>query len=111
MARIAPEIGGWFENFESGELFEVVAVDHPGRAIEIQYSDGALSEIDFDSWPQLPVIGAAAPEDANAGYGQVADEMQDEEDTGYRSPLFNSARSAIDKLEGESFPGTDEFND
>ncbi|MCK7597322.1 hypothetical protein M0G74_08565 [Microbulbifer sp. CAU 1566] len=108
MARIAPEIGSWFENFQSGELFEVVAVDHPSRTIEVQYIDGALDEIDFLSWPRLPVIGAAPPEDANAGYGSLAREMQDDEDAGFKSPLFSPAQSAIDKLEGESFPGTDE---
>ncbi|WP_051686919.1 DUF6763 family protein [Microbulbifer sp. HZ11] len=108
MARIAPEIGNWFENFDTGDLFEVVAVDHPARTIEIQYVDGSLDEIDFQNWPGMPVIGAAAPEDPNAGYGTVADEMQDEEDAGYRSPIFSPAQSAIDRLEGESFPGTDE---
>ena len=108
MARIAPEIGSWFENFGTGDLFEVVAVDHPSRTIEIQYVDGSLDEIEFHNWPSLPVIGAAAPEDANAGYGTVADEMQDEEDAGYKSPIFSPAQSAIDRLEGESFPGTDE---
>ncbi|MBB5210570.1 DUF6763 family protein [Microbulbifer hydrolyticus] len=108
MARIAPEIGSWFENFDSGDLFEVVAVDHPGRTIEIQYLDGTLGEIDFQSWPRMPVIGAAEPEDANAGYGTLAEEMQDAEDGGYRSPILSPAQSAIDRLEGESFPGTDE---
>ncbi|WP_428821416.1 DUF6763 family protein [Microbulbifer sp. MCCC 1A16149] len=108
MARIAPEIGSWFENFDSGDLFEVVAVDHPSRTIEIQYVDGSVDEIDFHSWPRLPVIGAAAPEDANAGYGTLAEEMQDAEDSGFTSPLFSPAQSAIDRLEGESFPGTDE---
>ncbi|HEY8569421.1 DUF6763 family protein [Microbulbifer sp.] len=108
MARIAPEIGSWFENFESGDLFEVVAVDQPSRTIEIQYLDGTLDEIDFHSWPQLPIIGAAAPEDANAGYGTWAKEMQDDEDAGFTSPIFSPAQSAIDRLEGEAFPGTDE---
>ncbi|WGL17261.1 hypothetical protein PVT68_02925 [Microbulbifer bruguierae] len=108
MARIAPEIGSWFENFESGDVFEVVAVDQPSRTIEIQYEDGSLDEIDFQSWPRLPLVGAAAPEDANAGYGSSAEEMQDEEDAGFRSPVFSPAQSAIDKLEGESFPGNDD---
>ncbi|WP_299593043.1 DUF6763 family protein [uncultured Microbulbifer sp.] len=108
MARIAPEIGSWFENFDSGDLFEVVAVDHPSRTIEIQYLDGSLDEIDFQNWPRLPVIGAAEPEDANAGYGTLAEEMQDDEDAGFRSPILSPAQTAIDRLEGESFPGTDE---
>nr|WP_010130556.1 DUF6763 family protein [Microbulbifer agarilyticus] len=108
MARIAPEIGSWFENFGTGDLFEVVAVDHPSRTIEIQYLDGSIDEIEFQSWPSLPVIGAAAPEDANASYGTFADEMGDEEDAGFKSPIFSPAQSAIDRLEGDSFPGTDE---
>lgn len=108
MARIAPEIGSWFENFESGDLFEVVAIDQASRTIEIQYFDGSLGEIEFYSWPKTPIIGAAAPEDANAGYGTLAEEMNDEEDSGFRSPIFSPAQSAIDRMEGESFPGTEE---
>ena len=108
MARIAPEIDSWYENFDSGDLFEVVAVDYPARTIEIQYLDGTVDELDFDSWPQMPVIGAAPPEDANAGYGTVADEMQDEEDSGYHSPVLSPAKNLIDRLEGDSFGGTDD---
>ncbi|MFV8782461.1 DUF6763 family protein [Microbulbifer sp. SA54] len=108
MARIAPEIGSWFENFDTGDLFEVVAVDYQGHSIEIQYLDGTVDEIEFDSWPQLPVIGAAPPEDANAGYGRLAEEMQDAEDGGYRSPVLSPAQNAVDRLEGDSFSGTDE---
>lgn len=109
MARIAPEIGSWFENFDTGDVFEVVAVDYPSRTIEIQYFDGTVDEIDFDGWPQLPVIGAAPPEDANAGYGTLASEMQDEEDGGYRSPVLSPAKSAIDRLEGDTFKGSEEI--
>lgn len=108
MARIAPEIGSWFENFDTGDLFEVVAVDYQAHSIEIQYLDGTVGEIEFDSWPKLPVIGAAPPEDANAGYGSLAEEMQDAEDGGYRSPVLSPAQNTIDKLEGDSFAGTDE---
>ena len=43
-------IGSWYRTSDS-RLFEVVAVDR--KSIEIQYEDGALEELDLDSWLYL----------------------------------------------------------
>ncbi|WP_323844066.1 DUF6763 family protein [Microbulbifer magnicolonia] len=102
MAHLQPEIGNWFEDLDSGQLFEVVAIDELQQTVEVQYLDGTLDEFELDHWQSLPVIGAAPPEDANIAYGLSVTE-QDSSASGvdfYLNPL--------DTVEGESFIGTDE---
>lgn len=60
--RLEPEIGKWYRN-ESGAVFEVVAFDEEEGVIEIQHFDGAIEELDLESWfGQLPKA-QAEPED------------------------------------------------
>ena len=44
-----PRIGDWYESVGSDD-FEIVAIDEEEAALEIQYFDGSVEEIDFDSW-------------------------------------------------------------
>ena len=44
-----PAIDVWYRT-SSGDIFEVVAFDPNEDAIEIQYIDGTLEELDTDSW-------------------------------------------------------------
>lgn len=44
-----PEIGEWYKN-EEGVSLEVIAVDEEEQVIEIQYFDGSIEELDFDTW-------------------------------------------------------------
>jgi hypothetical protein len=57
-----PKIGNWFKN-SSGQTFEVVALDEKDGTIEIQYFDGAVEELDTDSWEELLVEPIEPPED------------------------------------------------
>jgi hypothetical protein len=57
-----PVIGEWFQG-PSGELFEVVAIDHDDDTIEVQYFDGTLEEFDSETWAAQGVIEADPPED------------------------------------------------
>ncbi|WP_237056013.1 DUF6763 family protein [Microbulbifer sediminum] len=104
MAHSHPDIGNWFEMIDSGQLFEVVALDDLHRTVEIQYLDGTLDELDMEQWQSLPLATAAPPEDANIAYGMTARE---------HSPSSSDAtlpdqQNPLDYLEGESFSGTDE---
>ena len=58
-----PEIGQWYQHLDKGELFLVTGVDEESGTIEIQYFGGDLDEIDFESWDQLELAPAEAPED------------------------------------------------
>lgn len=60
---IDPIEGNWYQHFDKGEKFEVLAVDEDSRLIEIQYFDGNLEEIDFDGWYNLEIEPIEPPED------------------------------------------------
>lgn len=104
MAHLQPEIGNWFEDIDSGMLFEVVAIDDLQQTVEVQYLDGTLDEFEFVQWHSLPVIGAPPPEDSNAAYGMTVVE-QDPNASGFE---FSTGLGPLDTMEGESLPGTDE---
>ena len=77
MNFIKPIVGQWYRG-GTDELFEVVAIDDQDGTIDIQYFDGSVSEVDFDSWNEQlrdELIEAAdAPEDWT---GAVDVEAQD----------------------------------
>ena len=52
MNVLKPEIGEWYRG-ATNALFEVVAIDDADQTIEIQYFDGTIEEMDFDSWQEL----------------------------------------------------------
>ena len=104
MAFRIPVIGEWYIDPQQNQHFEVVALDDHSRTIEIQYVDGELSEMDFDSWRQMAPEAGAAPEDWTASY-EVPREDNPFED-------FNSDASSIDPLgsiESELFEGSEEL--
>ena len=53
-------IGDWYE--AEGQPFEIVGVDAKSEIVLVQYYDGALDEIDFESWSELNAVPTAAPE-------------------------------------------------
>jgi hypothetical protein len=61
-----PNVGQWYRGV-TNELFEVVAIDDQDETIEIQYFDGTVTEMDFDTWNEQlfdRLLDAAdAPED------------------------------------------------
>lgn len=78
MSDVDPIIGNWYRNQETGNDFEVVALDEDAQTIEIQYFDGELEEIDLDAWYELPIESIEAPEDWSGPF----DEMESD-DLGY----------------------------
>ncbi len=77
MHAMKPNVGQWYRGI-TNELFEVVALDEEDETIEIQYFDGTVAEMDFDSWnDQLldrMIDAADAPEDWS---GAVDVEIED----------------------------------
>lgn len=58
----APRIGDWYQAV-NGDRFEIVALDEDEATLEIQHYDGAVEELDFDSWEELEVSNIEQPED------------------------------------------------
>ncbi|MDH3526271.1 MAG: hypothetical protein OEM43_02030 [Gammaproteobacteria bacterium] len=60
--KFNPRIGDWYQNI-SRDNFEIVALDEEEATMEIQYFDGAVEEIDFDSWYEMEIQPIEPPED------------------------------------------------
>ncbi len=104
MAKLFPNIGSWYQDALSSQVFEVVAVDEDQGTIEVQFIDGDIGEYELEVWGQLNLVAAAAPEDANAGYGGSYSEPWEE------NPAYiNGSCSPLESIEPESFPGYDDF--
>ena len=104
-APVPPMVGEWYQEIGGRDCFEVVAVDDRTGAIEIQYQDGTIDELDGDNWNLLPLVTAPPPEDPNAAYGLSADEWP-EDDVSSNPELWRDPLNAIDP---DLFPGYDDF--
>ena len=60
--KYTPRVGDWYQNI-SGDNFEIVALDEDEATLEIQYFDGAVEEVDFDSWHEMEITPIEPPED------------------------------------------------
>lgn len=60
-----PMVDIWYKA-SNGAIFEVVATDEKDDAIEIQYLDGSLEELDDDVWESLDPKVIAPPREALA---------------------------------------------
>lgn len=63
MAKRRPVINKWYQDVSEDEIFEVVAVDEDSDTIAIQFIDGDISEIDFETWQQMVLLPAEPPDD------------------------------------------------
>jgi hypothetical protein len=71
-----PVIGNWYRH--NGGLLEVVAVDSDDGSIEVQHFDGTLEEFDLESWNDLALIEATAPEDWTGSVDVVPEDYEGE---------------------------------
>lgn len=58
-----PILEQWYRNHDSHTDFEIVALDEDGGLIEIQYFDGAIEELDLETWQELNLEPIEPPED------------------------------------------------
>ncbi len=63
MHHLMPSVGGWFQDVETGVIFEVVAVDPMSETVEIQFRDGDLDEYDLETWNSLHLQGLSESKD------------------------------------------------
>ena len=62
MIVTAPTVGDWYRR-PNGTLFEVVALDEEFETVEMQFFDGTIDEVDFETWPSLLTQRVNPPED------------------------------------------------
>lgn len=104
MAKLSPKLNAWYQDAREDELFEVVAIDEQEATIDIQYYDGDVGEIDFETWQQMVLLPAQPPEDWRSSYA-LDDNEAESEDT----PFFHTWEESLNDLESESFTGYEDF--
>ena len=60
--KYRPRIGDWYQSL-NGDRFEIVALDEEEATLEIQHFDGAIEEVDFETWSEMEIDAIEAPED------------------------------------------------
>jgi hypothetical protein len=68
-----PHIGDWYQAI-NGDKFEIVALDEDEATLEIQHYDGAVEEIDFDTWEEMELVSIEPPEDWSGSYDLERDD-------------------------------------
>ena len=71
-----PVPGQWYESLDDDEVFQVLSVDEDSELVELQYEDGNVEEIDYETWQELDLDLTQEPE----GWSGSEDEEDDDED-------------------------------
>src|ERR1700735_2869715 len=107
MNVVKPIVGQWYRG-ATNELFEVVAIDDQDETIEVQYFDGTVTEIEFDSWNEQLldelIDSADAPEDWSGAVDVEAEDLDrdfgDNARSVWATPRVRSLRRALAALLG-----------
>jgi hypothetical protein len=76
-----PVPGKWYESLDDEEVFRVLSVDEDAELIELQYEDGDVEEIDYETWQELDLELTEEPEGwAGSEDDEEDDEFDDDED-------------------------------
>lgn len=71
-----PVPGQWYESLDDEEVFQVLSVDEDAELIELQYEDGDVEEIDYETWQELDLELTEQPE----GWSPAEEDDEDEDD-------------------------------
>jgi Uncharacterized conserved protein len=71
-----PQTGQWYEDLDTEETFQVLSVDPDEEVIRIQWPDREVQELDLDSWNEMDLELATAPE----GWADDEEELDEDGD-------------------------------
>jgi hypothetical protein len=71
-----PVPGQWYESLDDEEVFQVLSIDEDAELVELQYEDGDVEEIDYETWQELDLDLTDEPE----GWSGPDDEDEDDEE-------------------------------
>ncbi len=75
-----PVPGQWYESLDDEEVFQVLSVDEDSELIELQYEDGDVEEIDYETWQELDLELTEEPEGWSGSEEDDEDDDLDDED-------------------------------
>jgi len=90
MLNEPPVIGHWYRRI-NGNLLKIVAIDDDDGAIEVQYFDGTIDEIDIDTWNGMLLERVGPPEDWSGSVDMDPEDFSGDDSgeipAGYHDPL------------------------
>jgi hypothetical protein len=78
-----PQTGQWYEDLDTEETFQVLSVDPDEEVIRIQWPDREVQELDLDSWNEMDLELATAPE----GWADDEEDIEADEDEDVIAPV------------------------
>jgi hypothetical protein len=75
-----PVPGQWYESLEDEETFQVLSIDEDSELIELQYEDGDVEEIDYETWQELDLDLTEEPEGWSGSDDDDVDDDEEEDD-------------------------------
>jgi hypothetical protein len=83
-----PQAGQWYEDLDTEETFQVLALDPDEEIVKIQWLDREIQEIDLDAWNEMDLELAVEPEgwvndpivDPDAAEEEEEEEEEEEDD-------------------------------
>jgi hypothetical protein len=75
-----PVPGQWYESLEDEETFQVLSIDEDSELIELQYEDGDVEEIDYETWQELDLDLTEEPEGWSGSEDEDEEDDEDDED-------------------------------
>ncbi|MFZ8885603.1 MAG: DUF6763 family protein [Steroidobacteraceae bacterium] len=75
-----PVKGQWYENLEDGDLFQVLSFDEDSELVAVQYEDGDLEEVDYETWQEMDLELADEPEGWIGGDEEDDEEVEEEDE-------------------------------
>jgi hypothetical protein len=80
-----PVPGQWYEDLETSEVFQVIALDPDDEVVRIHWLEGETEELDLEDWTAMDVEPTDAPEgwvdeDEDEDEDDLEDEDEDEDE-------------------------------
>lgn len=87
------EVGAWYRG-NGTDPFEVVALDFDSETVEIQYYDGSVAELDYDSWLDLGATPTTGPDGFDGALDLAQEDLFATESIA-RSDAWDQAREIL----------------
>ena len=101
-----PVPGQWYESLEDEETFQVLSVDEDSELIELQYEDGDVEEIDYETWQELDLELTEEPE---GWTGSDEEDEEDEDDFDEDDDDWDDDEDDEDEDEDEDYGDRDDY--
>jgi hypothetical protein len=59
--KLKPLVTKWYERVDTGEVFEVIAVDTTEGVVDVQSFEGDVAEMDMKTWREMKLERVKAP--------------------------------------------------